>query len=137
MLAGPDICEMIGTVPQSDFAVAEAVERGLSTDSLLLLQEKGLTPAEISEIVISPRLLKSRRGRGEALSNVETDRVVRLARVLALANQVFANREKALRWLRLPSGRLSGRTPMSMLMTETGARLVESFLQQIDEGMFV
>ena len=42
----------------------------------------------------------------------------------------------ALDWLRARRQRFDGRTPMQMLCTETGGRLVEQMLLQIDEGMF-
>ena len=42
----------------------------------------------------------------------------------------------ALRWLRTPDPRLTGRTPLSLLKTDTGSRIVEELLLQIDEGMF-
>ena len=74
--------------------------------------------------------------RGEQLSSEETDRVVRAARVLALAEDVFADRGKALLWLRTPDDRIDNRKPMSLLQTETGGRVVESMLWQIDEGVY-
>lgn len=45
--------------------------------------------------------------------------------------------EGRLAWLRKPHARLEGRAPLSLLRTDTGSRLVEELLVQIDEGMFV
>ena len=70
--------------------MAEIVEKGLSTASIARLKEEGLTFSEISEIVISPRTLKHRKARREPLSHEETDRAVRVARIVALAEQVLA-----------------------------------------------
>lgn len=130
------IDELIGVTPRSDFALAEIVENGLPTDSLALLKENGLTFTEMSEIVIAPRTLKHRKARGEHLSDEETDRLVRVARIVTLANQVFGSPSKALKWLRTPSERMGGRNPLSMLRTDAGGRLVESRLWQVDEGIF-
>ena len=130
------IDELIGVTPRSDFALAEIVENGLPTDSLALLKENGLTFTEMSEIVIAPRTLKHRKARGEHLSDAETDRLVRVARIVTLANQVFGSPSKALKWLRTPSERMGGRNPLSMLRTDAGGRLVESRLWQVDEGIF-
>ena len=121
---------------KSGFDLALIVENGLPTDSLSLLKEKGLTFSELSEIVISPRTLKHRKARGEHLSQEETDRVVRVDRIVALAENVFGSHEKALRWLRSPDDRIDGRSPLSMLHTESGGRLVESMLWQLDEGVY-
>ena len=128
--------ELIGEKPASDFDLAQIVENGLPIDSLALLRDHGLTFTEVSEIVISPRTLKHRKARAERLSDEETDRLVRVARIVALANMVFGNPQKALKWLRTESDRMGGRPPLSMLRTDAGGRLVESRLWQIDEGMF-
>lgn len=136
MAANPDIREYIGETPKSEFDLTEIVEKGLPTDSLSLLREKGLTFSEMAEFVISPRTLKHRKSRGEHLSHEETDRMVRVARIVALAENVFGNRAKALLWLRSPDDRMANRKPLSLLQTETGGRLVESMLWQIDEGVY-
>ena len=131
-----EIDEYIGVEPGSDFELANTVESGLPVDTLTLLKQQGLTFTEISDYVISPRTLKHRKARGEHLSDEETDRLVRVARVLALADEIFGNHEKALLWLRTPDDRLRGRSPFSMLKTEAGGRLTESMLWQIDEGIY-
>jgi putative toxin-antitoxin system antitoxin component (TIGR02293 family) len=135
-MASPQMFEMIGIAPRSDFDLARITEEGISTDSLSALKDRGLTFSEISEIIISPRTLKHRKARREPLSHEETDRVVRVARILSLAEEVFASREKALLWLRMPDERLENRTPLKMLTTESGGRLVENMLWQIDEGIY-
>jgi len=131
-----NIGEFIGIAPRSEFDLAEIVEQGLPTESLALLKEKGLTFSELSEIVISPRTLKHRKARGESLSNEETDRVVRVARIVALAENVFGNHDKALLWLRTADDHIGGRSPLSMLQTDAGGRLIEGMLWQIDEGVY-
>jgi putative toxin-antitoxin system antitoxin component (TIGR02293 family) len=130
------IGEYIGIIPRSDFDLAEIVEAGLPTDSLGLLKQKGLTFTEISEIVISPRTLKHRKSRGEHLSHEETDRMVRVARIVSLADNVFGDRTKAWLWLRTADERIGNRTPLSMLQSDAGGRVIESMLWQIDEGVY-
>ena len=132
----PNISEYIGVTPKSEFDLARIVEDGLPIDSLSLLKEKGLTFSEASQMVISPRPLKHRKARGEHLSHEETDRMVRVARIVALAENVFGNLEKALLWLRSPDDRIGDRNPLSMLHTESGGRLVENMLWQLDEGVY-
>jgi putative toxin-antitoxin system antitoxin component (TIGR02293 family) len=128
--------ELIGITPTSDFHLAELVEGGLPLASLTHLRERGLTAGELSDIVISPRTLKHRKARNEPLSKEETDRAVRVARILSMADDVFHNPDKALLWLRSPDDRLASRTPLDMLHTESGGRLVESMLWQLDEGIY-
>jgi putative toxin-antitoxin system antitoxin component (TIGR02293 family) len=131
-----NIGEYIGIIPRSDFDLAEIVQAGLPLDSLGLLKQKGLTFTEISEIVISPRTLKHRKSRGERLSHEETDRMVRVARIVSLAENVFGDRTKAWLWLRTADDRIGNRTPLSMLQSDAGGRVVESMLWQIDEGVY-
>lgn len=57
--------------------------------------------------------------------------------VEALADQVFGNHEKALKWLHRPNKRLDGRAPVELLETESGADIVRQILAQIDQGIFV
>ena len=128
--------QYIGVSPNSALDLAEIAEKGLPTDSIAYLKEKGLTFSEVSAIVISPRTLKHRKARGEPLSVEETGRMLRVARILSLADQVFGNHEKALTWLRQLDERLNDRTPLSMLHTEPGGCLVEDLLWQIDEGVY-
>lgn len=136
MAANPQLGELIGITPTSDFHLAEIVEGGLPLAALTLLRERGLTATELSDIVISPRTLKHRKARNEPLSQEETDRAVRVARIVSLAEDVFQNPNKALLWLRSPDDRLADRTPLNMLHTESGGRLVESMLWQLDEGIY-
>jgi putative toxin-antitoxin system antitoxin component (TIGR02293 family) len=130
------IDELIGEERTSEFGLAKLVENGLPVARLSILKAHGVTFTEMSEIVISPRTLKHRKARGERLSDEETDRMVRVARIIALANSVFGDPQKALKWLRTESTAMGGRRPLSMLRTDAGGRLVEGKLWQIDEGMF-
>jgi putative toxin-antitoxin system antitoxin component (TIGR02293 family) len=136
MAAHAHLGPLIGIAPTSDFNLAEIVESGLPLASLTQLRERGLTATELSDIVISPRTLKHRKARNEPLSQEETDRAVRVARIVALAEDVFGNHDKALLWLRSPDDRLASRTPLNMLQTESGGRLVESMLWALDEGIY-
>jgi len=132
-----NINEYIGVSPKSDLDLAEMVERGLSSESLALLREKGLTFTEVANLIISPRTLQHRKAKGiQHLTHDEADRVVRVARILAQAIQIFGSSERALGWLRTPDERLHNRTALSMLQTESGGRLVEEMLWQLREGMF-
>lgn len=136
MAAKLSLVDYIGVAPRSDADLAELIEKGFPTDSLAILKALGLTFSEVSDLVIPPRTLKHRKARRENLSQQETDRMVRVTRIVELAERVFQNREKALAWMRTEDERLNSRTPFSMLHTESGGRLVENMLWQIDEGVY-
>jgi putative toxin-antitoxin system antitoxin component (TIGR02293 family) len=130
------ITELLGVSPLSKFDMAEKIENGLSLDQIQRLRDAGLTFTEVSELVISPRTLKHRKSRGESLSTEEAERAFRVSRLLSRAEDVFGELEPALIWLRAPSDKLNGRTPLSMLRTEPGGSLVDEMLWQIEEGMY-
>jgi putative toxin-antitoxin system antitoxin component (TIGR02293 family) len=93
--------------------------------------------AEIEDIVIPRRTMARRKAASARLTQDETDRAVRLARIQLEADRVFADPETASLWLRTPRPSLSGQTPLSLLRTEAGAMVVSEVLGQIDHGMFV
>ena len=53
--------------------------------------------------------------------------------IMQIAHRVFGDPGKARDWLNHPRVQLGGRTPMEMLVTETGARRVEELLTQIED----
>jgi putative toxin-antitoxin system antitoxin component (TIGR02293 family) len=115
-----------------------SVEHGIALDELAaFVADSDLGWPNIYETVIPSRTLKHRKSRNEPLSLDESDRFARLVRLYRFAVKVFGERERALRWLGKPKHRFDGRTPIQMLRTEIGGRLVEEMLIQIDEGMFV
>jgi putative toxin-antitoxin system antitoxin component (TIGR02293 family) len=66
----------------------------------------------------------------------QSEKSVAIERITALAERVFGNREKATAWLNKPKQQFNGKSPMQMVDTEDGERLVEKALIRIDEGMF-
>lgn len=131
------IGKVLGEPLMSQGDVLRVVELRLRPSAIQDLIKVGLNRAEIDEIVISTRTLQHRRSRHERLTIEESDRVVRALRAISQADIVYGSRELALAWLRRPNPRLDGRTPLSLLTTDTGSRIVEEMLIQIDEGMFV
>jgi len=123
--------------PKTEQQILDIVEGQLPTSSIRRLLSLGITRAEIDQQVIPLRTLQHRRSRREKLTVEESDRVLRLARLLSQAESVYGSRERALSWLRRPNPRLRNRTPLEMAKTDTGSRIVEELLVQIDEGMFI
>lgn len=120
---------------RSDQDLVRLVEDRLATGAIERLVQSGLTDDEIYALIVPRRTLTHRRARHEPLSRDESDRAVRLARLAALAEQVFGDRPRAWHWLRASKRQFKGRSPLQMSGTEAGARLVEELLYRIDEGM--
>jgi putative toxin-antitoxin system antitoxin component (TIGR02293 family) len=126
----------LGQPIRSEFDVTKIVHRGLPNGVSKIFVARGMTADEFYSIVIPARTLKHRKAKAMRLSLDESDKAARAARVLAFAEEAFGDLKKALSWMRKPKKRFEGQTPMEMLRTEAGARLVEEELIQIDEGMF-
>jgi putative toxin-antitoxin system antitoxin component (TIGR02293 family) len=122
---------------EPDLEPARVVAIGFEPGTIDRLIEAGFTKQEIFDLVIPQRTLSHRKGGAVRLNRDESDRVVRVARIFTLALQVFANREKAWRWLRKPTWIFDDKAPLDFLDTEAGARAVEEELIRIDEGMFI
>jgi putative toxin-antitoxin system antitoxin component (TIGR02293 family) len=136
--ANTQIGDWLGVqAPASEAEILRIVERRLTPAVIKRLISLGLERGEIDAVIIPQRTLQHRRSRREKLTVDESDRVLRAIRVLSLAEAIYGSRERALAWLRKPNPRLDDRVPLSLLKTDTGSRMVEELLVQIDEGMFV
>jgi putative toxin-antitoxin system antitoxin component (TIGR02293 family) len=99
-----------------------------------LMTASGLTLKELAEALdLSPRSLQRRRRSGR-LARFESDRLFRLARIVALAHQNLGGQELTARWLKRPNRALGGSSPISVIDTELGARQVENVLGRIAYG---
>ena len=99
-----------------------------------VMHAAGLTLKELAtSLDLSPRSLQRRRREGR-LARYESDRLYRLARIVALAKHYLGDDETATRWLRRPNRALGGCTPLQLIDTELGARAVENVLGRIAYG---
>jgi len=113
------------------------VEAGVPVATMAsFVAASGLQFSDIYDVVIPARTLKHRRSRKEPLTRDESDKLARLIRIYDDAVRVMGDKEKALHWLNKALRRFNGRSPLQMLRTEFGARMVEEMLGQIDYGMF-
>lgn len=122
------------TVPY--VAVDAVVRQGLPARALSELVREGWLSWDEADRAVAPRRTLSRRLKdGGALSAPESDRVAALAGLFGQAARVFGDREKARTWLRQPSDRFEGRTPLEMATTHAGGAAVTEALRQIDHGV--
>ena len=99
-----------------------------------VLYSSGLTLNELAaSLDLSPRSLQRRRHTGR-LARFESDRLYRLARIVALAKRYIGAEQPASEWLKRPNRALGGKTPLELVDTEPGARLVEDVLGRIAYG---
>jgi putative toxin-antitoxin system antitoxin component (TIGR02293 family) len=113
------------------------VERGLPLRAYLaLVKTLALTPAEEDRLLQVSLRTRVRWRLRSRLDPAASDRLVRIARVLALATDVLQNRTHAVAWLREPSDVLRGRTPLQAISSDLGADKVTNLLNQMEYGVY-
>jgi putative toxin-antitoxin system antitoxin component (TIGR02293 family) len=118
----------------SEADLARVVVRRIPLRALDYIKRGGFSNAEVADYIIPPRTERHRKANRERLSVEESDRLVRLARIAALAEDVFGDGGKANVWLREGLGILDHKAPLNVAQTEAGARVVEQILAKIDWG---
>jgi putative toxin-antitoxin system antitoxin component (TIGR02293 family) len=126
--------QALGADVASEADLARVVSRGIRLAVLAHVARAGFSKQEIEHFIIPARTLRHRKAKREPLSVEESDRVVRLARIQSLAEDVFGDVDKANRWLREGLGVLDDKSPLEVARTESGARLIEQVLAKIDWG---
>ena len=90
--------------------------------------------AELDRLAISRKTLSHRRLFGR-LTEDQSDRVLRIVRMVREARDVFGDNHKADTWLRRPTRPLGGIAPLELLSTDAGTKRVEALLGRIDHGI--
>lgn len=125
----------VGRLVQSDADMSAAIRDGFPHSAVEgLLESSGLSLQEIaSALDLSLRSLQRRKSEGR-LAGYESDRLYRLARLVALADYFLGDHQLAIAWLKRPNYVLGGVAPLSIVDTELGARQVENVLGRIGYG---
>jgi putative toxin-antitoxin system antitoxin component (TIGR02293 family) len=135
MSAHPHAIEIVGVKTGPGLDVVQLVRRGLPVETVQFVLDSGrLSSAEIDRVVLPRKALAHRRKLG-TLTPEQSDRLVRVARVLAAAEETFGDRQKAALWLRRPTTALAGEKPLERMDTDEGAREVEHLLGRIGYGL--
>ena len=123
--------------PRSSLDWVVLIRRGLPSAALeSLTGNLGLAQAELAAVLGIPERTLARRKKEETLSPEESAKLVRLARAVGRATEVFEDRDAALGWLRRPNRALAGEAPLRLLDTEIGAESVMDLLGRIEHGVF-
>jgi putative toxin-antitoxin system antitoxin component (TIGR02293 family) len=116
----------------------QAVEEGFPYDAFERLRENtGLSADDVAAwLQLAPRTLTRRKQQGSFAPD-ESDRILRAARVLGRALELFdGDREAAVEWLQTPQRALAGIAPVDVARTEVGAREVENLIGRLEHGVF-
>lgn len=124
-------------VRDSPAEVVAMVRRGLPVEELTALAAWLAIPEEeLAPLLGISRATLHRRKKTGQLETPESERIVRIGRLMARATEVLGNEKAAREWLRTPAIAFRGESPLAYLDTEIGAREVENLLGRLEHGVF-
>ncbi|HEY7894884.1 MAG TPA: antitoxin Xre/MbcA/ParS toxin-binding domain-containing protein [Gemmatimonadaceae bacterium] len=117
--------------------VVEQIRRGLSYSAFERFQRNTDLPYRVlAQAVEIPERTLARRKESGRFQPEETDRLVRISRIVARAIELFEGSADAARnWLTHPVVALGGRTPIEFASTDVGAIEVESLIGRLAHGI--
>jgi putative toxin-antitoxin system antitoxin component (TIGR02293 family) len=127
---------VLGKAVTSLLELNEAVQRGLPKAVLRIVAARVFPDASDQRAMmrrIVPEATYKRRR--ERLSPAESERTERLARIVAIAEDVWQDRERARRFLTTPHPEIGGKSPLDAALTELGARQAEEVMARIVYGL--
>ena len=126
---------ILGRVLRTDTDLQAAIREGFPQQVVKeVMLSAGITLSELAaSLDLSARSLQRRRREGR-LARFESDRLYRLARIVALAKRYLGDDLTATQWLKRPNRALGGKIPLEFIDTEPGARTVENVLGRIAYG---
>jgi putative toxin-antitoxin system antitoxin component (TIGR02293 family) len=127
--------DAIGVKVRSENEMERLLREGLPATVLANFRENwGFTVMELAGSLAIPKSTLMRMlERRNRMAPGDSDRVYRLASILALAEVAIGDRKKAQLWLR-QTNEVLNQTPLRALETEIGVRRVEQILGRIAYG---
>ena len=90
----------------------------------------------LKALLLPPRTIGRYQQTHQALPVEASERIIRLARVTAYAEEIFADKDDALEWLNSPNPALGDEVPLDLLGTETGGQRVVDVLTRLAHGVY-
>ena len=133
---GPGRPPRFPQAPYVSAGLSDAVERGLPKATLRNVARR-VFPDSADQRAMMHRIVPEAtyKRRRERLSPAESERTERLARVVAMAEDVWQDRDQARRFLTTPHPEIGGKTPLDAALTELGARQAEEVMARILYGL--
>jgi putative toxin-antitoxin system antitoxin component (TIGR02293 family) len=117
--------------------IHDRVEEGFSFDALERLRRALDVPlSRFADLVRIPPRTLARRKEARRLQPDESDRLLRLARIVGLAIQLFeGGLAEARTWLMSSHPALGNQVPLEFAASEVGAREVENLIGRLEHGI--
>src|SRR2546428_4537665 len=128
---------VLGFKAQSSLDWVGMIREGIPAAAVeSILSAVRLSQSELAQALGIPERTLARRKREGVLNSEESSKLLRLARVVSRANEVFDDAAAAVDWLKSPNATLRGNAPLSLLDTDIGAESVFDTLGRIEHGVF-
>lgn len=128
---------VLHALPRSVLEWIALVRHGISASAVdAAVRVMGIGQTELARALDIPERTLARRKKEGVLSRDESGKLVRLARVVERAVEVFEDERAALDWLKSPNASLGGASPLSLLDTDLGSVAVVNTLGRIEHGVF-
>lgn len=123
--------------PTSSMNLVELARQGISKNSLLKLAEiGGISIKQFAELLpVSLRTIQRYSGK-DLLPREVSDHALLIAEVFGKGINVFDNRKSFQQWLQSPLVGLGEQTPLSLLDTSFGARMIMNELGRLEHGVY-
>jgi putative toxin-antitoxin system antitoxin component (TIGR02293 family) len=128
---------VLGARPRSALDWVGVVREGLPAMAIeSILTVMGLSQTELGAALAIPERTLARRKREGVLNSEESSKLLRVARAVSRATEVFDDSGAAVDWLKAPNAALGGNVPLTLLDTDVGAQSVLDTLGRIEHGVF-
>lgn len=128
---------VLHALPRTVLDWISLVRQGISASAVdAAVRVIGIGQVELARALDIPERTLARRKKEGVLSRDESGKLLRLARVVERAVEVFEDERSALDWIKSPNAALGGHSPLSLLDTELGSVAVVNVLGRIEQGVF-
>jgi putative toxin-antitoxin system antitoxin component (TIGR02293 family) len=128
---------------QQQIEPSQMIAAGIPARAIVRIKQvTGLSEQQMAEVVgisrrtLSRRIQQATTDSSTRLTAAQSDRLYRLARIVARAVEVFGDESEAKQWLNEPKLALNGRSPLEVVSTEPGVEQVDIMLGRIEHGIF-
>lgn len=123
--------------PAGEVEIIDIIQNGLSKKNLLKVKNlTGFSFATLAGILsISTKTIES-YGPEDKFSDTASERLLKLAEVLALGKKVFGDEEILNDWLHRPLRPLNGKRPLDIMVNFYGLEMVKNLLGRIDNSVY-
>lgn len=140
----PDVVRILGGVkavgiknPKQPLALHKAVVNGIRAGTLVHFKKyTRASNQDMSAIlgVAEKTFIAWQKHPGKPIASVSSDRLVRAAKIVSIAEKVLESPDNARTWLNEPQSALNGEVPRDLLTTDVGAQQVEDTLLRMEHG---